>query len=141
MSEWDAKISRVDQPEPGLLAISFRDRGRNETLLLVALPGVAQLGVVERRPRGASASPSLTQLRRHIEGATIDLVERSKRALRLSLARGEARTVLIAAPSKPQGAWWLCDSDGSVIVRLRGCRRGQFGRGCGLDRQRSFRGG
>ena len=120
MSGWDAKVTRVDQPEPGLLALSFRDGGRTSTLLLVTLPGTAEIGVVEKRPRGASASPSLTKLRRHVEGARIEHVERSSRALRVSLIRGETRRFLIAAPSKPGGAWWLCETDGGVVVRSPG---------------------
>ena len=120
MSAWGAKIPRVDQPEPGLLAVSFRADGRNETLLLVTLPGALELGIVAQRPRGASASPSTTQLRRHIEGARIELVERSHRAARVSLTRAGARRFLIAAPSKPYGAWWLCEPDGLLVVRSPG---------------------
>ena len=73
MSEWDAKISRVDQPEPGLLAISFRDRGRNETLLLVALPGVAQLDELV---------PVDVEPRQDVLGADDPIVHRHSLALR-----------------------------------------------------------
>jgi predicted ribosome quality control (RQC) complex YloA/Tae2 family protein len=117
VSTWDAKVSRVDQPEPGLLSLSFRASGRNEVLLLVTLPGTMELGVVEKRPRGATASPSTTKLRRHIEGARIEEVARSRRAIRVSLTRGGSRQFLVAAPSKPYGAWWLCEADGSLVVR------------------------
>ena len=117
MSLWDAKISRVDQPEPGLLSLSFRSEGRNEVLLLVTLPGALDLGVVGERPRGASASPAVSQLRRHLEGARIQSVERSRRAIQLVLTRADQQRRLIAAPSKPYGAWWLCEADDSVVVR------------------------
>lgn len=120
MSAWDAKISRVDQPEPGLLSFSFRAEGRNEVLLLVMLPGALRLGVLDERPRGASASPAVSQLRRHIEGARIVAVETSRRAARLSLTRADKTRFLIAAPSKPYGAWWLCELDGSVVLRSPG---------------------
>ena len=120
MSEWDAKISRVDQPEHGLLSLSLRISGRNQALLLVMLPGTLELGIVDKRPQGASATPSITKLRRHVEGAKIESVERSRRAIRVSLVRGGARRFLIAAPSKPYGAWWLCEPDGTVVVRTPG---------------------
>jgi predicted ribosome quality control (RQC) complex YloA/Tae2 family protein len=120
VSAWDAKITRVDQPEPGLLSVSFRASGRSQVLLLVTLPGTLELGVVDRRPRGATADPSTTKLRRHVEGARIDDVERSQRAIRVSLSRGGTRRFLVAAPSKPYGAWWLCEADGSVVVRSPG---------------------
>ncbi len=120
MNAWHAKITRVDQPEPGLLCLSFRAEGRNETLVLVILPGALRLGVVDERPRGASASPALTQLRRHAEGARIELVATSQRAARISLSKAGATRYLIAAPSKPYGAWWLCETDGSLVLRSPG---------------------
>lgn len=120
MSGWEAKVTRVDQPEHGLLSLSFRGERGNETLIIVALPGALDLGVLDRRPRGATATPSTTQLRRHVEGATILGVERSNRAARVSLRRGETRRFLIAAPVKPYGGWWLCEEDGSVVVRSPG---------------------
>ena len=120
MSGWNAKIARVDQPEPGLLSLSFRAEGCNEVLLLVTLPGSLALGVVKERPRGASASPALSQLRRHVEGARIETVEMSQRAGRLSLTRADQKRFLITAPSKPYGAWWLCETDGSIVVRSPG---------------------
>jgi len=120
VSGWNAKIARVDQPEPGLLSLSFRADGRNEVLLLITLPGSLALGVVTGRPRGASASPALSQLRRHVEGARIETVEMSQRASRLSLTRADQKRFLIAAPSKPYGAWWLCETDGSIVVRSPG---------------------
>jgi len=120
VSAWNAKIARVDQPEPGLLSLSFRADGRNEVLLLVTLPGALGLGVVDERPRGATASPAVTQLRRHIEGARIEAVEMSRRAARLSLTRADKTRFLIASPSKPYGSWWLCEADESVVVRAPG---------------------
>jgi len=120
VSAWNAKIARVDQPEPGLLSLSVRAEGRNEVLVLVTLPGALRLGIVDERPRGASASPSLTQLRRHLDGARIDAIETSRRAARLSLTRAGVARFLIAGPSKPYGAWWLCETDGSVVVRSPG---------------------
>ena len=120
MSTWNAKITRVDQPEPGLLSLSFRADGRNEVLILVTLPGALGLGVVAERPRGATASPAVTQLRRHIEGARIRTVEMSRRAARLSLIRADKTRFLIVSPSKPYGAWWLCETDDSVVVRAPG---------------------
>ena len=123
MSEWAAKIIRIDQPEHGLLSISFRADGRNETMIVVALPGAFDLGVVNRRPRGTDASPATTQLRHHLQGATIVGVERSNRAIRISLMRGSTRRLLIAAPIKPYGAWWLCEEDGSIVVRSPGATK------------------
>ena len=120
MSAWNAKIARVDQPEPGLLSLSFRADSRNEVLILVTLPGALGLGVVDERPRGATASPAVTQLRRHIEGARIETVELSRRAARLSLTRADTARFLIVSPSKPYGAWWLCEVDGTIVVRAPG---------------------
>ena len=120
MSAWHAKIARIDQPEPGLLSLSFRAEGRNEVLILVMLPGALGLGVVDERPRGASASAAVSQLRRHLEGARIEAVGMSQRATRLSLTRADKTRFLVTAPNKPYGAWWLCDTDGSVVVRAPG---------------------
>jgi len=120
VSEWNAKITRVDQPEPGLLSLSFRADGRNEAIVAVTLPGALGLGVVQQRPRGADASPAVTQLRRHVEGARLRSVELSRRAARLSFTRAGAMRFLITAPSKPYGAWWLCDADETVLVRSPG---------------------
>lgn len=122
MSPWNAKIVRVDQPEPGLLSLSVRSEGRKEVLVLVTLPGALGLGLIDDRPRGASAGPALTQLRRHLEGARVESVERSRRAARLSLTRSGSTRFLIAAPSKPYGAWWLCETDGTVVVRSPGAQ-------------------
>jgi predicted ribosome quality control (RQC) complex YloA/Tae2 family protein len=44
----------------------------------------------------------------------------SQRAARLSLTRTDQNRFLIATPSKPYGAWWLCEEDGSVVVRAPG---------------------
>ncbi|MGB8332011.1 MAG: hypothetical protein WCE62_17930, partial [Polyangiales bacterium] len=71
MSAWDAKIARIDQPEPGLLILSIRAEGGSEALVLVTLPGALGLGAVEQRPRGATASPAVSQLRRHLDGARV----------------------------------------------------------------------
>lgn len=120
MSSWNAKVTRIDQPEPGLLSLSFRAEGYNETLIIVALPGTLELGVVDDRPRGAMATPSTTQLRRHLEGAIILDVARSNRAARISLKRGDARYFLVVAPIKPYGVWWLCDEEGTIVVRAPG---------------------
>jgi len=120
VNPWIAKIARVDQPEPGLLSLSIRTEGRSEVMVLVALPGALTLGIVDERPRGASASPALTQLRRHLEGARLDAVETSRRAARLSVTRAGRARFLIVGPSKPYGAWWLCETDGSVVLRSPG---------------------
>lgn len=120
MSEWNAKITRVDQPQPGLLSLSYRTPGRNEVLILVTLPGHLEPGIIDARPRGAVAGPSTTQLRRHLEGMRIEGVEASRRAILVSLARGDARRSLIATAARPYGAWWLCEADGAITLRSPG---------------------
>jgi predicted ribosome quality control (RQC) complex YloA/Tae2 family protein len=120
VSVWGARIARIDQPEPGLLSLSLRSEGRNEALLLVMLPGALGVGMVGDRPRGASANASISKLRQHLEGARIEAVEASRRVIRLSVARAGERRFLIAAVSKPHGAWWLCETDGSIVVRSAG---------------------
>jgi len=120
VSAWNARIARVDQPEPGLLSLSFRTTARNEALVLVTLPGALGLAVVDERPRGASAGPEVTQLRRHLEGSRLESVDKSGRAIRLSLSRAGKNRFLIAAPSKPYGAWWLCEEDGTLVLRSPG---------------------
>lgn len=120
MSEWNAKITRIDQPEPGLLSISIRHQGSNESLVLATLPGILELGLIDRRPRGTVASPNTTKLRHHIDGARITDVSQSARAIRVSLARSDTRYFLIATASKPYGAWWLCDEELRVIVHSPG---------------------
>jgi predicted ribosome quality control (RQC) complex YloA/Tae2 family protein len=120
VSAWHPKITRVDQPEPGLLSLSFRAEGRNEALLLITLPGTLRLGVVSERPRGASAGPEISQLRRHIEGGRITAIESSRRAARIALTRGGETRFLLLAPAKPYGVWWLCDAAGETILRSPG---------------------
>lgn len=120
MSGWTAKITRIDQPEPGLLSLSLRVEGRNTALLLVTLPGALDVGLVDERPRGATASPTTTKLRRHVEGARVVDLAMSRRAVRVSLERGGARSALLAAATKPYGAWWLCDADGELVMRSPG---------------------
>jgi predicted ribosome quality control (RQC) complex YloA/Tae2 family protein len=44
----------------------------------------------------------------------------SRRAARLSLIRADKTRFLIVSPSKPYGAWWLCETDDSVVVRAPG---------------------
>lgn len=119
MSSWAARVTRVDQPEPGLLTLTCRASNRDETLAIVTLPGSLEVGLLDRRPRGSTATTSTTQLRHHVEGARIDHVERSKRAIRVLLASREGELVLIAAPAKPYGAWWL-RSNGDVVLRAPG---------------------
>lgn len=105
---------------PGLLTLGMRTSERDETLLLVTLPGALAVSITDQRPRGKRAGPTITQLRRHAEGAKIDEVAQSRRAARVSLIRGSAHRFLIVAPTKPYGAWWLCETDGSVVVRSAG---------------------
>ncbi len=120
MSEWNAKIVRVDEPQPGLLSLSLRSDGTSEALVLVMLPGVLDAGIVGERPRGARATPSITKLRRHLEGARIDSVRRSRRAIAATVRRGGIERTILAAPSRPYGAWWLCDTERTVIVQSSG---------------------
>lgn len=120
MSTWDAKVSRIDEPEPGLLSLSFRAGAQHEALVIAILPGTLELGIVAHRPRGAAATPSITKLRRHLEGTRIVGIERSRRAVRLTLKRGDRTRFLVAAPTKPYGAWWLSDIGGAVVIRSPG---------------------
>jgi predicted ribosome quality control (RQC) complex YloA/Tae2 family protein len=105
---------------PGLLALSLRSSGSNRVLMLATLPGALGAGLVERRPKGANASPAVSQLRHHLEGATVQGVETSRRAVCVSLVRGDRSYRLFAGPDKPYGAWWLCAPDGSIMVRSAG---------------------
>lgn len=105
---------------PGLLTLSLRAAGSHEALILVTLPGALGAGLIDRRPRGAHAIPAVSQLRRHVEGSSVEGVELSRRAIRISLARGGKSHVLLAAAPKPYGAWWLCEPDGSVVVHSPG---------------------
>ena len=120
MSAWETKVNRVDQPEPGLLALTVYADGRSETLLVSMLPGALDLGIVERRPKGDRASPAISNLRRHSEGARIVGVEQSRRAVRITLSRAGEQRELVVTPSKPLGAWWLLGAEGAAIVRSPG---------------------
>ncbi len=44
----------------------------------------------------------------------------SRRAVRVSLAHRGESYLLLAAATKPYGAWWLCARDGSVVIRSPG---------------------
>jgi len=120
VSEWNAKVTRVDQTMPGLLTLSLRSEDSREALVLVTFPGALGAGLIDRRPRGAHAIPAVSQLRRHIEGSSVEDVEVSRRAIRISLSRAGKSHVLFAAAPKPYGAWWLCEPDGSVVVHSPG---------------------
>lgn len=114
------KVVRIDQPEPGLWALSLRSAGSNETLILVTLPGALGAGLVSQRPKGASASATVSQLRHHLEGAVAETVEASRRVVRVSLLRAGERVWLCATAHKPYGAWWLLSQDGSIVLRSPG---------------------
>jgi predicted ribosome quality control (RQC) complex YloA/Tae2 family protein len=120
VSEWSSKVNRVDQPEPGLLSLTVHSDGKTEALLLYHLPGALSAALVERRPKGDRATPSISNLRRHVEGARLIAFEQSRRAIRLELARGDERRLLTITAAKPYGAWWLTDPEGSMIVRSPG---------------------
>ena len=120
MSAWGAKITRVDQPAPGLLCLTVWSPTARGTLILSLLPGGSGLGFAKERPRGAEASGSVTQLRSHLVGASILLVEQSKRFFRISTTRGERRLALIGSARRPVGAWWLIDETGSALVHSGG---------------------
>lgn len=120
MTTWDARVNRIDQPELGLLSFTIHVQGRTEALIITTLPGALDLGILESRPKGDSASPVISNLRRHAEGARITRTERSGRAIRLTLTRGEDVHLLIATAAKPHGAWWLFDSDDALVLRSPG---------------------
>lgn len=120
MSTWESKVNRVDQPEPGLLTVTLHAHGQTEALVVSMLPGALDLGIVERRPKGERATPSVSNLRRHVEGSRIVGVEMSRRAARITLRRGETRRELVVTPAKPYGAWWLVGAQGEILVRSPG---------------------
>ncbi|MEM9726967.1 MAG: NFACT RNA binding domain-containing protein [Myxococcota bacterium] len=115
-----AKVERVDQPEPGLLSLTIREDRKNSVLLISALPGALAVGLVNARPRGRAATPTLSQLRRHIEGAILEGVAKSNRVVMLQLVRGPDAKQLVVVPRKPLGAWWLAGADGKAIVQSAG---------------------
>lgn len=123
MSRWNAKIVRIDQPDAALLSLSLRSDGTAESLIVVTLRGALEIALVGNRPKGAKATEYVTQLRRHLEGATLVEVEQSRRAARLTTVRAGRRRFLVCAASKPYGAQWLCETDGSVVLRSPGASR------------------
>ncbi|MEM7437178.1 MAG: NFACT RNA binding domain-containing protein [Myxococcota bacterium] len=114
------KVERVDLPEPGLLCLTIRERRTNRALLISMLPGALATGIVDSRPRGRTATESISQLRRHIEGASLEQVSRSNRFVRVVFSRGGQPKTLVCAPRKPEGSWWLAGPDGVPIVRSAG---------------------
>lgn len=115
-----AKVARVDAPERGLWSLSLRGGSTKEALIVAALPGLLDVGIVTQRPVGKSAGPSISQLRHHLEGARVDEVARSRRVVRIAFSRGDQTHFLSVAPSKPYGAWWLSDPEGSTLLRSPG---------------------
>lgn len=113
-------MARADQPMPGLLALTLRGQGPGEVLIIASFPPALGVGLLDERPRGASATPALSQLRHHVAGASVEAVEVSRRAVRVTLKRGDDSYLLLAAPAKPYGAWWLCAPNGSILVRSPG---------------------
>ncbi|MEM7139329.1 MAG: NFACT RNA binding domain-containing protein [Myxococcota bacterium] len=116
------KVERVDQPEPGLLCLTIREQRTNRALLISMLPDALATGIVDARPRGRTATESISQLRRHIEGSSLEQVSRSNRFVRVVFSRGGQRTTLVCAPRKPEGSWWLAGPDGVPIVRSAGAK-------------------
>jgi hypothetical protein len=105
---------------PGLLSLSLHGPDRAEVLILVTLPGALGAGLIEQRPRGAGAVPAVTQLRRHVEGASVEAVHVSRRAVRVTLSRRGEAHFLFAATGKPYGAWWLGTPEGAIVIRSPG---------------------
>jgi predicted ribosome quality control (RQC) complex YloA/Tae2 family protein len=103
-----------------LLSFTIHAHGKTEALIVSTLPQALDLAIVGRRPKGERATPSISSLRRHVVGARVAGVERSRRAIRITLVRGEDPRFLIATPAKPYGAWWLTDDSGEIVVRSPG---------------------
>ncbi len=108
---------------PGLLALSLRGRESPGVLILVTLPGALGAGLMDRRPRGARAAPAISQLRHHLEGATIESVASGHNATCVSLERDGKPLQLLTAGTRPYGAWWLLGPDGSIVLRSPGAPR------------------
>ncbi|MGB5810621.1 MAG: NFACT RNA binding domain-containing protein [Polyangiales bacterium] len=116
------KVERVDQPEPGLLCFTVRADRRNRALLISLLPGALGVGLLDERPRGNTATEPVSQLRRHLAGATIERVEMSNRFVRITSSRLGSNSTLICAPRKPAGSWWLLGAEDTITVRSSGAR-------------------
>ncbi len=93
-----------------------------EVLLLSILPNALAMGSVARRPRGTDASESVSQLRRHLVGGSVRLMEESRRYLRIVVAREEGSKTLVCHAHKPHGGWWLEGSNSAVLIRSTGSK-------------------
>ncbi|HEX5660267.1 MAG TPA: NFACT RNA binding domain-containing protein [Polyangiales bacterium] len=84
------RVQRVDGPRPGLLTLTFYERGEKQTLLL-AFGLQRGVGALDERPKGEAANAFIQRLRTQLEGGRLRgaewlLARDAERAVALQLA-------------------------------------------------------
>ena len=135
MNEWTASIARIDEPAPGLLCLTLKSGSPTGVLVVSTQPGGWGMGLVDERPRGATADTATTQLRHHLVGALIQSVELGSRFAQVTATRDDGAVRLVMAARKPAGAWWVLDEKDETLVHSPGAPHLSFGAKDRLDLQ------
>jgi predicted ribosome quality control (RQC) complex YloA/Tae2 family protein len=109
-----ARITRLDQPLRGVLALSLSSPGDRAVLLVSVRPGASGVGLVRERPRGAPADAFTSMLRRKVVGAELGAIRLAGHTFVLELVGLDGPLHLRAAPLGRTGAFALGDGDGRV---------------------------
>lgn len=135
-----ARVQRVDGPKPSLFSFAIFHEGARSYLVVAVSKEARGVGLCAERPSGDPASSFVQRLRRLIENArlseatwlTTDAQPERATALRMTFAKGERRTTLIADFDRTAPALLLLGNDQQVVgssdtasLRLRGLRFGQ----------------
>lgn len=114
------RLQRLDSPTADLLSLVLTQPGADKQVLLVRLRGrPLGLGLVESRPIGEAASPTISKLRKHIQGAVIESAEFTPEGhLHCMLRRGDQQRCLEFSFGEKAGNCVLYTTEGRPIVAL-----------------------
>jgi hypothetical protein len=110
-----ARVTRVDRPLSGILALTVRRSGHQHVLLFGFERGALGVGLVAQRPRGMAADAFVQKLRKEIGGACLgDMTAPLPGSLCLELRHKRGTRVLVLDLGRPLVA--LVDSEGELLV-------------------------
>jgi predicted ribosome quality control (RQC) complex YloA/Tae2 family protein len=119
---WQARVQRVDAPDPRLFAFTLYAQREKQVLLLALEPGRRGLGSATARPLGQPASAFVQRLRGALEGARLTRASwlapsadaSTAAALELCFARADATPRLIADFDAQAPNLFLLDAAGQI---------------------------
>jgi predicted ribosome quality control (RQC) complex YloA/Tae2 family protein len=113
-----ARLRRIAEPFPDLLALELSSGDLRGTLLIGLSAAARGIGWVERRLSAPKARPWLQRVRSRIDGGRLRSMELYDSSARLSIDRGEACFVLEASLWGHDGNAALRDAGGELLVAL-----------------------